>query len=365
MKKIVHLTSVHKRYDIRIFIKECSSLVKVGYSVSLVVADGKGDEVLDGIKIYDVGVINNRFLRIINTTRKIYNKALELNADLYHFHDPEIIPLGLKLKKSGKKVIFDSHEDFASDILNKEYIPKILRTTISKLFEIYDTKSCKKFDTIVTATPAIAKIYQTRGCKTMVINNFPIIDELSIPNIKKENAVCFVGAQTQIRGISEIISAMSKINGKMYLAGPCNDKYKSKLMTLSGWDKVDDLGLISRSEVASVLAKSIAGIVTYLPVPNHIDSQPNKLFEYMSAGIPVIASNFELWKEIIQDNDCGICVDPESVEELYEAMKFLLDNPKKAYEMGVNGKNAVENIYNWKNEENKLIDLYERLLENE
>lgn len=365
MKKIVHLTSVHARHDIRILLKECSSLARAGYAVSLVVADGKGDEVKNGVTIYDVGLIENRFSRIINTTKNVYAKAIELDVDIYHFHDPEMIPIGLKLKKAGKTVIFDSHEDFASDLLTKSYIPALLRNVMSVGFMFYDMWACKKFDIIVTATPAISKLYHDRGCKTVVINNFPIIEELSVPKVLKENIACFIGAQTPIRGIKELIEAIGKTSGKLYLAGPIiSEEFKNELMSMPSWEKVVDLGILSRNDVAEVLAKSSVGLVTYLPAPNHTDAQPNKLFEYMSVGLPVIASNFPLWQEIVVDNDCGLCVDPANTEEIAQAIQFFFDHPDEGVRMGANGMIAVNDTYNWHAEEKKLIDLYDRMVKN-
>ncbi len=363
-KKVVHLTSVHARHDIRILLKECSSLVKAGYDVSLIVADGLGNEEKNGVKIYDVGLAKNRLERVRNTTKQIFVKAIELDADLYHFHDPEMISTGLKIKNKGKKVIFDSHEDFASDLLTKSYIPIILRYPMSLGFRIYDYFVCRKFDTIVTATNAISQLYKKRGCKTVVINNYPIIEELSVPNIPKERIACFVGAQTPIRGIIELIKAIELVDdGILYLAGPVvNQKFKDELQSLTGWSKVIDLGIVSRAEVADILAKSSVGLVTYLPAPNHTDAQPNKLFEYMSVGLPVIASDFDLWKEIIEKNNCGICVDPSNPEEIAKAIKYIFDNTEEAKMMGQNGKGNVDKIYNWKIEEKKLVKLYEGLL---
>lgn len=363
-KKIVHLTSVHARHDIRILLKECSSLVKAEYDVSLVVADGLGDEEKNGVKIYDVGLPKNRLERIRSTTKQIFDKAMEIDADLYHFHDPEMISTGLKIKKNGKKVVFDSHEDFASDLLTKSYIPLFLRYPMSLAFRMYDYFVCKKFDTIVTATNAISELYKKRGCKTVVINNYPIIEELSVPSVPKERIACFVGAQTPIRGIVELVNAIEKIeNIQLYLAGPVvNEAFKNELKSLPGWSKVVDLGVISREEVGSILAKSNVGLVTYLPAPNHTDAQPNKLFEYMSVGLPVVASHFPLWKDIIEKNYSGLCVDPSNPKEIAKAISYIFDNPKEAQIMGKNGKESINKIYNWKIEEKKLIKLYKGLL---
>jgi hypothetical protein len=131
MKKICHLTSVHQRFDGRIFRKECQSLQSAGFDVSLIVADGKGDEVSDKISIFDVGTEPSRFKRIFNIPTKVRKRAVELNSDVYHFHDPELIFVGLKLKRLGKKVIFDMHENVPGDIEEKAYLHPIIRKIIS------------------------------------------------------------------------------------------------------------------------------------------------------------------------------------------------------------------------------------------
>ena len=138
---------------------------------------------------------------------------------------------------------------------------------------------------------------------------------------------------------------------------------KKKIKKYENWSKVNTLGFLNRQQVSEVLAKSHAGIVTFLPEPNHINAQPNKMFEYMSAGLPVIASNFSLWREIIEGNQCGICVDPLNPKAIGDAIQYLVDNPQKAEQMGKNGRKAVEQKYNWSIEEKKLLTLYKHLLQ--
>ncbi|WP_243465227.1 glycosyltransferase [Photorhabdus temperata] len=130
---------------------------------------------------------------------------------------------------------------------------------------------------------------------------------------------------------------------------------------MKNWHKIDEVGFLNRTETKELLSKSIAGIVLFHPLPNHIDAQPNKMFEYMSAGIPVIASNFDLWKDIILENNCGICIDPLNPKEIANAIDYLSNNYNLAEEMGNNGLLAVNKKYNWDTEQNKLTKFYQQI----
>ena len=363
LNKVVHLTSVHPRYDTRIFLKICSSLAGKGYDVSLIVADGKGDEVNNGVKIFDVGASQSgRLSRVTITVNRVFQKAKELDGEIYHLHDPELLPIGLKLKKLGKKVIFDAHEDVPGQILSKPYIHKFLKKFISKLFLIYETFACKKYDHVIAATPHIRDLYIKRNIDSSDINNFPILGELFKENVSddKQNEVCYIGGITSIRGIREVIAAMQYTkNAKLNLGGVFSEtSLMENVKENPGWSEVNYLGFLDRDKVSNVFMKSKAGIVTFLPEPNHIYSQPNKMFEYMSAGLPIIASNFPLWRKIIEGHNCGICVNPSNPKEIASAIDYILTHPNQAEEMGKNARRAIVEKYNWPKEELKLFRIY-------
>jgi glycosyltransferase involved in cell wall biosynthesis len=362
--KICHITTVHSLFDTRIFYKECLSLLKAGYDVNLIVQHDK-DEIIDGVKIIALPKVSSRKERLLKLRKLALQKAVEVDADIYHFHDPELIPVGLRLKKFGKKVIYDVHEDVPRQILSKPYLSKFSKLLISKIFEIYENYAAQKFDAIITATPFIRDRFIKLNKNTIDINNYPKLNELysSVDWNARKNEICYIGGITKVRGIVELIKALEYIDTVLHLAGNFESKELEKeAKSLPGWKKVKYYGFVDRKKVKEILDTVKIGIVTFLPEPNHIYSQPNKLFEYMSAGIAVVASNFTLWKEIVENGNCGICVDPLNPKEIADAINHLLNNDNMARIMGENGRTLVETKYNWENEEKKLIDLYSILL---
>ena len=361
--KVCHITTVHTRYDVRIFHKECKSLSK-HYSVYLIVADGLGDEEKDNVHIVDIGLRqSSRLKRARIDSQKALIKALELNCELYHFHDPELIKVGLKLKRKAKKVIYDSHEDLPRQIYGKPYINKQLKPIVSKLIEWQENKAAKRFDCIFTATPFIRDRFLKINKNAIDINNYPIIGELFQNSIIKRNVFCYTGGITRERGIIYLVKALINNNFRLIIAGPLSSNtYLEEMKNNKEWKQVDFLGLVDREKVGEIMSSSIAGLVTFLPLPNHVNAQPNKIFEYMSAGIAVIASNFPLWKEIVEDNKCGICVDPMNVDEISKAMMYLADNLEVARKMGETGQKIVKEKFNWLIEEKKIFKEYDNLL---
>lgn len=365
MKTICHLSSVHPHTDTRIFLKECRSLAKGNYEVSYLVPT-LCQELVEGVKIVGVAPPKNRIERIFVTTYRMAKIAIELDFDLYHIHDSELIPLGLWLRILGKRVVYDVHEDLPRQLLTKDWLPRPLRMILFKPLEYLENKAAARFSAVVGATPFITDRFAKCNKQTVNINNYPWLEELlpavseNSPEVKK--FVCYVGGITKIRGIYEMVKALDTSSVQLLLGGNYDSTVDlNELKKISGWEKVIELGYVNREKYREVLSRSQAGLVLFHPAPNHINAQPNKLFEYMSAGIPVVASNFPLWKKIVEDCNCGICVDPMNPQEISSAINWLYNNPNAAVQMGKNGREAVERMFNWETESQKLLQLYEQL----
>jgi glycosyltransferase involved in cell wall biosynthesis len=367
--KICHLTSVHPRYDTRIFHKECKTLSNAGFDVNLIVADGKGDEI-DKIKIYDVGKPINRKERMLKTTKKVFQKALEVNADIYHFHDPELIPIGLKLKKLDKKVIYDVHEDVPEQIMSKNYIPKSFRKILSIGINLIEKNSVRLFDYIVVPTDFIKSKFLKYNRKVIDVKNYISKQYIknTIDKASKSNdfILIFAGSIYKERGILEGIKAcnmLRELTVRFLIFGEMDSTYYSEIKEVDTLGRLDYKGVLPYEKILMELAKADIGFVCDYPLKRHMEGLPTKLFEYMAVGIPVIASNFPLWKEIVEKNNCGICVDPTNPEEIAKAIEYLITHPNEARKMGENGRKAVLEKYNWEKESEKLLNVYKEILD--
>jgi glycosyltransferase involved in cell wall biosynthesis len=367
--KVVHMTTAHPAFDIRIFHKECQTLAESGYEVVLV-APHERDEMVHGIGIKAIPKPGGRFSRMTRCAWNVYREAASQNADIYHFHDPELIPAGLLLRVRGKQVIYDVHEDLPRAILSKFYLPMWARRPIAWVTEYGENAAARYLTALIAATPTIGDRLSRQNSNTIVVNNFPVLEEITADQQnwdERELCIAYIGSITEQRGIRELVSAMDlvlpNLQAKLALAGQFSPSgLIQDLSQLPGWKNVEWLGLLGRKQVANLLGRVRAGLVVLHPEPNYVNSQPIKLYEYMAAGIPVVASDFPLWREIVGDAGCGLLVDPCDPTAIAEAIKYLLTHSKESQEMGRRGRAAVEKRYSWKNEQASLVRLYGTLL---
>jgi glycosyltransferase involved in cell wall biosynthesis len=370
MNRIVHLSSAHPADDVRIFLKQARSLARAGYDVSIVARNAKS-ETRDGVSIHPLSSpIRSRLGRFVMTAYETYRRARSMKADLYHFHDPELMPFAALLRLTGARVIYDVHEDVPKQILSKPWLPMAARRPVSTAIAVLQQLATRLFcSAVVVATPAIGERFAQS--RTTLVQNFPLPGELAAPDggrpmPERPKELLYVGAISRIRGAIENVAAMAHVesgDARLVLVGKFDRRdVEAEARAHAGWQRVECLGQQPRTMVAERMARARAGLVLFLPEPNHVDAQPNKMFEYMSAGLPVIASDFPLWRQIIDGAKCGLLVDPRDPQAIARAIDWVLANPDAAEAMGERGRRAVAEIYNWPAEERKLIALYRRLL---
>ncbi len=367
--KICHLTSAHVRFDTRIFHKQCISIANSGSEITLIVADGYGDEVVNDVKIKDVGVLRGRLRRMFQTTRRVYRQSLLVDADLYHFHDPELLIVGLKLKKRGKKVIFDSHEDVGRDILVKPYIKPVINKFISLVYRKLERYVVKNLDGAIGATPYITAELQKYAKNVVNINNFPLVSFIDFENAwnGKRTEVCYVGSISEYRGIFEMVEAINMVDGltRLNLLGRfSNESLEKVVRAMPAFERVNEYGYVENEVVKLVIEKSMVGLLTVHPIPTFLEGLPIKMFEYMERGIPIVISDFIYWRELLKECNCCIFVDPLNIEEITAAISYFVNNPEIAKEMGGNGRKLVEKRFNWNSEAEKMLSMYNAVLEN-
>lgn len=367
--KVCILTTVHSPFDTRILHKQAKTLAKAGYDVILI-AQHERDEVVKGVRIKALPRPRNRYTRIVFLTWQAFRLALRQRADVYHFHDPELLPIGILLKLFTRaKIIYDVHEDIPQQIFAKHWIPALLRRPLAVVFNAVEKFLAHAMDAMVVATEGIAEKFTRLA--PIVVHNYPDLGML--PNLpaacgeQQEKVLVYVGGISKPRGAVEMVRVLklldSSRNVRLDLIGRFEpSSLEKELQALPGYERVHFLGWLPPEKVYAHLGIGHVGLVCLHPEPRYTVGLPVKLFEYMAAGLPVITSNFPLWKEIVEGNGCGLTVDPLDPEEIARAIEYLLDHPEEAQRMGENGRRAVKKRYNWESGAKKLTALYERIL---
>lgn len=365
--KVCHLTSAHPDGDIRIFHKSCVTLAQAGFETYCVVPNSQTRKE-NGVHIVSFQVESGSRMRRFNSTvKRVLQEAIQIQADIYHLHDPELLLIAKKLKKAtGARIIFDSHEDVPKQILDKTWIPSFLRSTISKAYTVFEMRNCKKLDAIISVTPIICERFAQFHPKVVMVANYPDLKEFDVDRIstleKIPRSICYVGGFSVTRGIRELILSLDYIDAELHLAGWFDSAdLEDEIKNMSGWKKVKFYGKVNREQVQEILSKCEIGIVTLLPTASYKEAYPIKMFEYMAAGIPVLASDFPLWRALVEKYGCAAFVDPCEPKKIAEELNLLFSNADLS-EMGENGRKAIQTEINWENEARKLVQLYNDLL---
>lgn len=375
MKTVCQIATTQSRYDSRILFKQSASLVEAGFQVTIISADIIPEENYQGINIIPLDFVpKNRFQRFFKLYKPLLKKALDVNADIYQINGPENFKLALKLKKMGKKVVFDSREDHPANISEKKWIPLGFRKVVSYWYEDYEKRVLYKMDAVLTVTTYIYDRLKKINSNTHMITNYPIVgDDDNVPCEKiQEDAVCFVGTMSPVDKHDNVIKALSKTENTKYLIAYTEEsKYLNELRLLSKSlftrdDRVELVSSMPHSELPKFHSRAKAGIAIRSYAANYGYKEGSlgiiKFFDYLASGLPVICTDFKVWKDIIDEYNCGIYVNPYSVDEIAGAINFINNNPEKLKEMAKNARRAAVEKYNWKSQKTIYVKVYEDLI---
>lgn len=359
---VVHLTTVHRVDDARIFHRQCVSLAAAGHAVVLVAPHDRPEQ-RGGVAAVPLPRYRNRLARMVLGGWRAWRAASSIPADVYHIHDPELLPVALALIRSGRAVVYDAHEDVTATAPTKSWLPVGTRRLAGRLARWLERAVARRGAGIVAATEHIAR---SISAEAVVVANYPDLHSFSAPAAPRDPLVAYVGGLTEARGIGDLVDAMAQVpadlGARLALAGRFEPpSYEQQLRRRAGWERVDFHGWLESDEVATLLGQAAIGVAPLHPLPNHVRSSPIKLFEYMAAGAAVIASDFPGWRHVVAGSGCGELVPPADPGALGAAITALLRDPPRAAAMGRRGRHAVETRYHWSSQLANLVGVYERV----
>lgn len=366
-KAICHVTSTHSVTDARITFRECSTLINDGHCVTLVAPGGDVDKSpVQGVKVLGPTWPGSRLERLLVTGPKVAWSALREQADLYQFHDAELLPFALLFKVLGRSVVYDVHEDIPRDVEMVGWLPDVLKPAVSTVLEGLENGIARFLDGLVVATKSLECRFRGIAADVALVRNFPLLDFWPMSGgdcgDDKEPFVCYTGGIAERTGVMPMLEAVAECEVTLVVAGRFADEgIRNRCLAHRGWSYVDYRGEVPVTEVPEIVRGATAGLAVYPPFRSYRESLPVKMFEYMAAGVAVITSNFSRFRKIIEENGCGICVDPRNSREFADAVEYLAENPGIAATMGIRGRRSAEQEFNWNNEQDRLLGFYERI----
>jgi len=380
--KICMLTTVHQPFDTRIFHKESKSLQKAGHAVTLIApSDTASKNNVDGIHVITVKKPGSKMLHPITLVR-VFIAGLRQDCDVYHCHEPGSLFVCVLLKLFRRtKLVYDAHEHYPSLIADNTIFPSPVKKYVEAFSNLSELLLCRLADLIIVVREDLKERFEkVTNKKVSIIYVYPtksFFQNSKAPSkiIEKydENKVIIYEGYVDIaaRGIDKLLFALKKVvdtipEAKVVIVGKMPDAdliwVEEYIDTNKLHDNFEIVGWIDHDEVPQYLGIADVGVMLLQPIRyNNIMGIPNKIFDYMAGSIPIIASDFPNIHKIVDLANAGILVNPVDVDEIVDAILYLLNNKEHAMKMGKNGRKMVEDLYNWENMEKELHVVYENL----
>ena len=373
MKHICFISSAFGRDDSLMVIRQGHSLAASGFRVTYLVCDDQPDAFYKGIHYVSTGYkAKDKKDRLKNNPQIIKEKLAEIEADIYQISEPELLRLGFWLKRKGKKVIYNMREWYPG-YYSRKFRNNLMKKIVYSFAERYLKYAVKRLDAVVNCLVDKSEyIRKHLPCKLFEdVTNYPLINHdfsLSFEEYcSRKPVVCYFGSIYTNSCQREILDALVAFPEVTYLLAGVfyNEEYKQKLMQKPAWKQVEFINGFKREELPSIINQAVIGNVvrdfSKTGSPNG-SSAVIKIYETMEAGVPVILSKVPLYEKMVEKYHCGICINPQSVEDFKNAIAYLLTHKEEAYEMGQNGRKAVLEEYSWDSQYKKYLSVIEKLL---
>ncbi|MEV4773883.1 glycosyltransferase family 4 protein [Microbacterium sp. LWH12-1.2] len=364
MTRVVHVSSAHPWNDNRIHFREATSLAHAGYDVTLVAVATADAPPPGDVRVRTLPRLR-RTWRVLFSAPRAVAMALSTRARIVHLHDPELIWAIPLLRVLGRTVVYDAHEDLPVQVLDKPYTNAVTRPILvgaaRALCWLAGTSTA-----VIAATEQVASRFPSS--KTTVVRNFPPLleNEATAPAVEsRDPLMVYIGAIGRARGADVMVEAMAHPDmpqgWMLRLAGSMPAQLHERLAANPGWEKVEYLGVLPPQEARELLLSARIGFAVLQATPAYVDALPTKMFEYFAAGVPVIASDFPLWRDIIDRHECGQVVDQRDPAAIARAVRRYADDPALLAQHGANARRAAVESLNWASEAKQLIQAYSAL----
>jgi glycosyltransferase involved in cell wall biosynthesis len=368
-------TSVHRPDDVRVFHREARSLADAGYEVILLAHADFASDKRQGVLIYGLKKPHGRWQRLLSGWR-FFLHCRNIKADVYHFHDFELLPVGWLLKKTNAgHVVYDCHENHPETVLERAWLPDWIKPALSRLVAWIEPAMARSLDAVICVVPDQQNRLTQKGCKTILVRNYPRLEDMpSPPDEEKAQEIIYLGGLSIARGALVLVDIMCELRVshplvRLICLGPFNEPRVEEKVRQYARDRkvdalIDFLPLTPHEAVFDFLYRARVGLIPWQPVPQMLKMcYPNKIFEYMACGLPIVSSDLPGLRQLITPSGCGLLVDPSDARGHAKAIAHLLKHPAKAEQMGALGRDYVHKQYTWHQESQVLLRLYQSFSE--
>lgn len=371
--KVCMLTSTHKPFDIRVFHKESRSLAKF-HEVTIIAPDEKKwKKIIDNVRIIAVKKPESKILHLV-TLWRVFKEGLKQDCDVYHCHEPDSLMVGLILKilkRNKVKIIYDVHEHWPSEIAYGwlKIKKRLLRIIIEGISHMFELTLLKYADSVIAVSHSVSERF-CRIRQVVIIPNVPVVELISFKNFNYNvdddcDFVQMGGGIKSYHGIYEILNALKKVKKrypkvKIKFVGAVKEDVDEVFNGLK--ENIIFAGYLPIEKMYEEISKCKVGFtILKSEFYNAYIGLPNKVFDYMVCGLAVIGSDYPEIRKIIKTARCGILVNPDNIEEIANAIIYLLENPAEAKKMGIRGRKFVEREMSWEKMEERLLKIYEQI----